>query len=293
MERKHPKYIEIAYETADELWAALSPTNELRPNSRFIYRGQADSNWSLVPSFLRATTKPPISFDARIDASSLIFHELAILQRFIKHCDTIGISIPNDSQAFRKEIVNTQKADRYYKNPPLWPNPEVLDLMAMAQHHGVPTRLLDWSRKAFTAAYFAASTALARYEEWEPDSRLAIWALDKVGLNSHKDITIHKSPGAISPHLAAQGGLFTVHPHSGNRGGEFIVKNLEDYIADIPNSPLYKLTLPVFQSRRLWYLCSMAGFNGASIYPSADGAGRAVIDDLYRDAACEKWRPLP
>lgn len=289
MGRKFPAFKEIHYETADELWMALSPTNELRPNSAFIYRGQADAKWHLVPSLLRSTTKPPIDTDAREDASSLVYHELSILSRFAHHCDTIGLAVPNDSQAFRRTVINTQSADRYYKTPSLWPNPDVLDLMAMAQHHGVPTRLLDWSTKAFTAAYFAASSALSRYEEWTTDTKLAVWALDRIGLGLHEEITLHTSPGSISPNLAAQGGLFTVHPHSGGRGGNYIVKNLEDYIADIPDTPLYKLTLPVFQSRRLWYLCSIAGFNGASIYPSADGAGRALIDDLYRSAACEKW----
>lgn len=38
-----------------------------------------------------------------------------------------------------------------------------------------------------------------------------------------------------------------------------------------------KLTIPVRESLRLHALCSKAGFTGATIYPGADCAGKAVI----------------
>ena len=291
MSRKHAPFIEHRYEKAEDLWLALSPANQFRNGlENFVYRGQGDSTWPLVPTILRPRNHPPIiSYNEMVDSTDMVFYELSILARFVTHCDSVGISVPNDSQNFRKTVLSTQTADRYYKEPSLWPNPEILDLMAMAQHHGVPTRLLDWTTRAYTSAYFAASSAVSRFDLWKAEDRLAIWALDRVGLGIHEQIVLHHSPGSISRHLAAQGGLFTVHPHSGVRSGSFSVKGLEEMLNDIEYTPFLKLTLPVHESVGLLRLCSLAGFNAATIYPTADGAGRAVSDDMNMEGAHKKW----
>ncbi|MCK2116099.1 FRG domain-containing protein [Pseudomonas fulva] len=288
---KHDRFTEHFYQTAEELWQALSPTHEFKKGHEdFVYRGQADARWGLLPTILRPRNVPPIvSYTEMVDASDMVFYELAILQRFAKHCDDVGIPIPNDSQTFRKTILDTQTADRFYKDPSLWPNPEILDFMAMAQHHGVPTRLLDWTTRSFTAAYFAASSAIARFSEWGADDRLVIWAMDRVGINLHSRIVLHHAPGAVSRHLAAQGGLFTVHPHTCVEGGSFVIEGLETLLEDIDSTPFLKLTLPVYEAARLLHLCSRAGFNAATIYPTADGAGRAVLDDMNTEGARTRW----
>lgn len=229
-----------------------------------------------------------ISHGKPVNASDMILYELLLLMTFVENCDSLGIPIPGDSSTLRGHI-NVNNADRYLKTPTLWPNSLVLDVMAMAQHHGVPTRLLDWTSRSYVAAYFAASSAIGRYRDWNPDERLAVWALDIDKKNLHQQIRIHFSPGSTSLHLAAQGGIFTVQPHSGDRAGPFSITGLEDQSDDLPDPIFIKLTLPVFQSARLLNLCSIAGFNSATMFPSADGAGKAVIDTLNADCARSTW----
>jgi hypothetical protein len=286
MQRKHPSYDEIHCETANVLWLELSPTNASRQGRKFIFRGQADSNWALIPSVLRPYQNGPVQCRfGEVGADLMVFLELTYLRNFARYCDAIGIPVPGDSQEFRREVLSGDHSDRLYISPSLWPDSRLLDLMAMAQHHGVPTRLLDWTTKAFTAVYFACSSALAANDRWEPDTKLAVWALNISSIRLHDDVVLHYSPGAVSPHLAAQGGLFTVHPHSGVRNSAFEVRSFESYLTDLEEPVLTKITLPVTEARALLALCITAGFSAANIYPSADGAGRAVIDGMNADRA--------
>ncbi|WP_226701879.1 FRG domain-containing protein [Microbulbifer elongatus] len=215
-----------------------------------------------------------------VTADNQVFSELRILEIFAEYCDQIGIRIPNDSCYFRETALTTKNQDWYFMRPERWPNEELLEVMALAQHHGVPTRLLDWTKIPYAAVYFASSSAISQWKQWRESDRLAIWALNIERISLYKGVRVVEVPGSISPHLSAQSGLFTVHPHNGLRGENFTVKGLEDEFGNLPETPLLKITVPVKESVRLQELCGSIGFTGARIYPSADGAGKAVMDSL-------------
>ena len=280
-------YCEEIYETAEELWDSLSPTNELvAPPCKLIYRGQENAKWQLIPSILRDETRNKFGkYWSKKLFEDQIHLELFLLRRYVEYCDDIGIRIPNDSLKFRNKNLEISKQDRYYLNRKKWPNPKLLELMAFAQHHGIPTRLLDWTKNPYAAVYFCASSALSNVREPKEDQMLAIWVLNIEMIHLYSKVKVIHPPGSISHHLAAQSGLFTVQFHEGSKGKPFDIAGLETDLSLLPINPLTKLTIPVAESIRLLELCAKIGLSAARMFPGADGAGRAVIDGINLWAA--------
>jgi len=95
-----------------------------------------------------------------------------------------------------------------------WPTLESYQLLALARHVGIPTRLLDWTRSAHIAAYFACTAAA------EPNrsigERVCVWALNSgvyipVSINGRR--TKLTSPIRVllegNSNMLAQRGTFT------------------------------------------------------------------------------------
>jgi hypothetical protein len=278
-------FVEYPVSSAEEFWDSLSPKKYLfGTNDKSIFRGQAKDEWKLEPSLLRPENQSlysllPLRLSPN-ESSNRIFAEVDLLRIFAHYCDSAGLRIPGDSEVFRTMYLNPQKViDLFISQRRLWPSREYFEIMALAQHHGIPTRLLDWSHNSYVAAYFAASRALRE----STDGRLAVWALNVAQSGSWKNVEIIKVPGSNNANVAAQSGLFTLLRQTYTRGGPFEGPQcIDDYMARCRRYDLARITLPTAQASKVMDLCEKYGITAAKLYPDFYGAAKATLDSIAR-----------
>jgi hypothetical protein len=135
--------------------------------------------------------------------------------------------------------------------------------LALAQHHGLPTRLLDWSTSPLVGAFFAVAP--------DVEEDRVVYCV-KLTQSIHEiqdgdadpfDVAQVKrfTPPAISPRILAQNAVFTVHP---NPVSIFFHDSLR--VMRIPAALAPKI------NRRL----HKYGVNFQSLFPDLDGVGKQL-----------------
>ena len=168
-----------------------------------LWRGQSVGDWFLSPSLFRENGKEVLETALGICTADnglqdILNAEALVLFGFYHEWKKTGLSVPHielfegfDNKRkfiegysayyyeFDKspyyDIFNEIESDPKENNIMVRRNRNVEDLAALAQHNGIPTRLVDWTYDVNAALYFAAIGAASKVSIDTLFDRFAIW----------------------------------------------------------------------------------------------------------------------
>lgn len=216
-------------------WKSLAALAEQYKTSTWIFRGVEDETYRLIPRIGRSDASKDLNTGGDLGYSADF--ETRCIGRFKREA--------------RPHMVMEPRSD--------------LDWLSIAQHHGLPTRLLDWTDSPLIAAYFALSAG--GFVNKQPKNA-AIYGVpcpqmvstDKELSESSVDVVAY-FPQHLTPRITAQRGVFTYHR--------------------VPNqvyspSEIVKWIIPSGMCFTLKVILNKCGFNEASMFPDLDGVANHV-----------------
>lgn len=217
---------------------ALPGAHDYDVYKRFLFRGQGNAEWALRSTFDRIySDQQAASRDAT--AKDLI-------REFYEECERYS-------------------AWRYGMDDPR--------VLAMAQHHGLPTRLIDWSFSPYVAAYFAFSWFMFE-TPGDQKGNVAIWVLDREEVQKKApegQLQIISVQDFENSRLGNQFGVFTYLKTNES--------TLEDYLTSRAVNlahALIKLELPRGEARTAVQDLILMGIHHGTIFPGREGIAQTI-----------------
>lgn len=304
---KYEDVVEVVeIESAKQLFEELSPFGKYKDAlTDFVFRGECSDKYKLLPSALRQVNKEKLyklaDTGIPIDNQSewntwQVRVEYLCLRQFFVNADNNGLAVPEVERIRKNFNDDFAMTEIGFRSTEKWLPDDLHQLAALAQHYGIPTRLLDWSYDYFSAMYFAAEGALDNILD---EDKIVIWALNVRYIQflqpaiKRIPLVLVKPAYAQNPNINAQKGLltywegqikpsyeefFNVQLVDRTPVDELLYKEvvrleLNEFEKD-EFKLLYKFKIPIAEAAKMLEVLHQVKYSGATIYPGYDGITR-------------------
>jgi len=270
----------------------------------WIFRGHWDSEgWLLTPKswrpdgliarcayieFPREIERSPPMASRGKDSTYWKHTETRLLMNFAKAMD--AHHLPIRMEHLRESSYPTNRDD---------PLGAVIEIAGLAQHHRVPTRLLDWTTASVVASFWACDPNART----STSNQLCVWALNRASFEITPSITngrikFHDVPASSGDYLRVQGGLF-----SETMGADSYFEehgswpDILSYLESADTQPeavppvMRKVTLPVDQADRLLVMLEREKVTRSHLMPSLDNIATEVLERFEPSKLMGEPRP--
>jgi len=221
--------------------------------------------------------------------------EQHLVQTFSEVSDRIGLRVPGNrgGSKWDKPYAYYETLHDDERNPvDLEEKESDRIIYALAQHHGMPTRLLDWTYSPTTAAFFAAfSRTILEVDKFRRCNRevppvpqnIIVWAFKQKAIY-YTSLRVIKHFRSDIGFLGSQDGLF-LYDMLANEGyhwnGHWVPFETRFAELEVQNQA-YRIVLPFSQSERVLEILQRKRVSKPFLMPSFDNVANEIIQERIR-----------